>query len=56
MALDDINLSANEQSGFILEVPSDVVSAPVDILFADDCGIILEVPTIGGESFGGGFF
>jgi len=56
MALDDINLSIEEQSGFILEIPSDTVSSPLDILFIDDYGLVLEVPSAGGESFGGGFF
>lgn len=55
MALDDINLSTDEQSGFILEVPSDIVHAPIDILFMDDYGAVFEIPA-GGESFGGGFF
>lgn len=56
MALDDINLSTEEESGFILEVPSDIVNPPLDILWVDDYGMVFEIPSVGGETFGGGFF
>ena len=53
MALDDINLSESEESGFILEIPTDIINAPIDIVFMDDYGMVFEVPATGGESFGG---
>ncbi len=57
MALDDISFPI-EEDGLILEVPSDIANAPIDIVSMDDYGMVLEIPaaTGGGESFGGGFF